>query len=57
MDNLAGLANSAIDNGMRLAQILATKGKDRLGEVKFVKDYEKLLDELKSQMEKELSSK
>ncbi|MBI4452839.1 V-type ATP synthase subunit A, partial [Candidatus Woesearchaeota archaeon] len=48
------LANSALDSGMRLQQILATKSKDRLGEVKFVKDYEKLLAELTSQMEREL---
>ncbi|MBI2557755.1 V-type ATP synthase subunit A [Candidatus Woesearchaeota archaeon] len=48
------LANSALDSGMRVQQILSTKAKDRLSEVKFVKDYEKLLDELAKQMEKEL---
>ena len=48
------LSNAALDSGMRLHNILATKAKDRLSEVKFVKDYEKLLEELKSQMEKEL---
>ena len=48
------LANSALDNGMRVQQILTTKAKDRLGEVKFVKDYEKLLGEVIAQMEKEL---
>ena len=48
------LSNTALDAGMRLHQILATKAKDRLPEVKFVKDYEKLLNELNSQMEKEL---
>ncbi len=50
------LANSALDSGVRLQQILAAKSKDRLGEVKFVKEYEKLLDELKIQMEKELKA-
>ena len=48
------LANSALDSGMRLPQILATKSKDRLGEVKFIKDYEKFLAELNSSIEKEL---
>lgn len=48
------LANSALDSGMRVQQILSTKAKDRLGEVKFVKDYEKVLDEVMRQMEKEL---
>ena len=48
------LANAALDSGMRTQQILSTKSKDRLSEVKFVKDYEKLLNELNTQMEKEL---
>jgi len=48
------LANAALDNGMRMQQILSTKAKDRLSEVKFVKDYERLLNEVTSQMEKEL---
>ena len=39
---------------MRREQILSTKAKDRLSEVKFIKDYEKLLNELNAQMEKEL---
>ena len=47
-------ANAALDSGMRTQQILSTKAKDRLSEVKFVKDYEKLLNEVTSQMEKEL---
>ena len=48
------LANTALDSGMRMQQIIATKAKDRLSEVKFVKDYEKLLNEIANQMEKEL---
>ncbi len=48
------LANNALDGGMRTQQILSTKAKDRLSEVKFVKDYEKLLNEITGQMEKEL---
>ena len=48
------LANSSLDMGMSMHQIIATKAKDRLSEVKFVKDYEKVLDEIIKQMEKEL---
>jgi len=48
------LANNALDSGTKLQHILAVKSKDRLSEVKFVKDYEKLLNELNSSMEKEL---
>ena len=51
--NFSKLANSSLDSGMRLQQIMATKSKDRLSEVKFIKNHEKLLDELKSQMEME----
>ena len=48
------LANAALDSGMRTQQILATKSKDRLSEVKFTKEYEKFLEEITKQMEKEL---
>jgi len=48
------LANSALDSGARVQQIVSTKAKDRFSEVKFVKEYDKLMDELASQMEKEL---
>ena len=51
------LANNALDNGIRAEQILAIKSKDRLGEVKFVKDYEKLLDGIMKDIEKELKQK
>src|SRR3989338_9200711 len=54
ISNFSKMANTAMDSGMRVHQILATKAKDRLGEVKFVKEHEKLLDELARQMEKEL---
>ena len=52
--HFSNLANAALDSGVRVNQILAIKSKDRLSEVKFVKDYEKLLDEITKQMEKEL---
>ncbi len=48
------LANAAMDAGMRAEQILVTKSKDRLSEVKFVKDYEKLLGDIIGSIEKEL---
>ncbi len=48
------LANSALDKGVRVEQILKTKSKGRLGEVKFVKDHEKLLDTITKAMEEEL---
>ena len=54
--NFSKLANNALDNGLRVQQIAATKSKDRLSEVKFVKDYEKLLFEIAGQMEKEMRS-
>lgn len=48
------LANSALDKGIRVEQILETKSKGRLGEIKFVKDYQKLLDTITKEMESEL---
>ena len=54
---ISKLANTALDNGMRAEQILATKSKDRLNEVTFVKEYEKLLGEIMSNVEKELSNR
>ncbi|MFH0867690.1 MAG: V-type ATP synthase subunit A, partial [Candidatus Woesearchaeota archaeon] len=51
------LANTALDNGMRAEHILDTKSKDRLSEIKFVKNYETLLGEIMSGIEKELNVK
>jgi V/A-type H+-transporting ATPase subunit A len=48
------LANTALDNGMRAEQIMATKSKDRLSEIKFVKSYENLLNEIMRNIEQEL---
>jgi len=48
------LANASLDKGTRVKDILATKAKDRLGEVKFIKDYEKLLLDLTKKMEQEI---
>ncbi|MDP3765771.1 MAG: V-type ATP synthase subunit A [Nanoarchaeota archaeon] len=52
--NFSRLSNTALDGGLRVQQILAIQAKDKLSEVKFVKDYEKLLDEVTKQMEREL---
>ena len=51
------LANNSLDKGTKVQQILATKSKNKLGEVKFVKEYEKLLDKINRQMEQELNVK
>ena len=48
------LANTALDNGMRAEQIMATKSKDRLSEIKFVNSYENLLNEIMRNIEQEL---
>ena len=56
IQNFSRISNSSLESGMRLQQILATKSKDRLGEVKFVKDYEKFLSELNASIEKELKA-
>jgi V/A-type H+-transporting ATPase subunit A len=54
ISKISKLANDALDKGMRAEQILATKSKDRLSEIKFVKSYENLLNEIMGSIEKEL---
>jgi V/A-type H+-transporting ATPase subunit A len=51
---ISKLMNNALDNGMRAEQILAIKSKDRLSEIKFVKSYENLLNEIMEKIEEEL---
>ena len=48
------MANTALDSGMRAEEILATKSKDRLSEIKFVKSYENLLKEIMGKVQQEL---
>jgi len=50
------LANDALDRGIRIQQILETESKDRMTDVKFEKDYEKLLKEIDASVDKEFSS-
>lgn len=57
INHFSELANAALDSGIGVQQILAVKSKDRLSEVKFVKDHEKLLDEIKKEMENEMRFK
>ncbi|MBI2130490.1 V-type ATP synthase subunit A [Candidatus Woesearchaeota archaeon] len=48
------LANAALDAGSKVQPLLRIKSKDRLAEVKFEKNYASLLEEINSQMEKEI---
>ena len=50
-------ANDALDSGMRAEQIISTKSKDRLSEVKFVKEYVPVLSDITKNIEKELKAK
>ncbi len=54
ISNFNKLANIALDSGSRAHEIMNIKSKDRLSEVKFTKDYEKFIEEINKQMEKEL---
>ncbi|MBL7055009.1 V-type ATP synthase subunit A [Candidatus Woesearchaeota archaeon] len=47
------LANEALDRGVRIQTIFKTTSKDRMAEVKFEKDYTKLLNEIDASVEKE----
>jgi|TARA_B100001971_G_scaffold215111_1_gene257698 V/A-type H+-transporting ATPase subunit A len=51
---ISKLMNNALDNGKRADQVLAIKSKDRLSEIKFVKQYDNLLNEIMSKIEAEL---
>jgi V/A-type H+-transporting ATPase subunit A len=50
------LANEALGRGLRVQQILSVKSKDRMADIKFEKDYEKLLNEINASMDKEFSN-
>ena len=52
----ADLAQTALDDqGARVQDLLAITTKDRIGEAKFEKDYEKLLKEVQKEMEQEFT--
>jgi len=50
------LANSALDSGARVQKILELKAKDKITDVKFEKDYKKLLDNIQKSMDNEFRS-
>jgi len=50
------LANEALERGVRIQTILKTTSKDRMADVKFEKDYAKLLDEIDASMDEEFGS-
>jgi V/A-type H+/Na+-transporting ATPase subunit A len=52
----ADLAQTALDDhGARVQDLIAIQTKDRIGEAKFEKDYEKLLKEIQKEMEQEFT--
>ncbi len=53
--NFADFSRKALDSGKRLQQILSAPSKDRLGEVKFTRDYVPLLESINKAMRAELS--
>jgi len=55
ISHFAMLANTALDSGARVKDILGTAAKDRIGEAKFTKDHEKLLGEVRKDMDAEFN--
>ena len=51
--NFYNSANELIDSGVRVSQVLDTKSKDKIGNVKFEKDYEKFLMDVEKEIGKE----
>ncbi len=49
----ADTAQKALEQNVGVKQIVMMKSKDRIGEAKFVRDYEKLLGEVQKEMENE----
>jgi len=47
------VANNALEEGVGIETILVTDAKDKIAEVKFVKDYKKELAKIRSQMDRE----
>ena len=47
-------ANQLLESGVRISSILDTKAKDKIANVKFEKDYEKLLGDIQHEMKAEL---
>ncbi|MCD6229643.1 MAG: ATP synthase subunit A [Candidatus Diapherotrites archaeon] len=49
----SSLAESALERGMKIKDILLLKSKNKVANVKFEADYEKILKEIESEMQKE----
>lgn len=49
------LAYAALDSGKKLSAILSVKSKDKLGDLKFEKDYEKLIKNIVKEIESEFN--
>ena len=47
------LAQTALEEGARVPDIMQMKSKDRIPEIKFEKNYEKLIDKIKNEMDSE----
>ncbi|MDO8740493.1 MAG: V-type ATP synthase subunit A [Candidatus Woesearchaeota archaeon] len=54
--NYAKLSNDALDKGIRIQKLEEIKSKHKIADVKFEKQYEKLLSEIQRNMEHEFSS-
>jgi len=52
--NFRKLANEAMEKGVMVKDILSIKSKARIGEAKFEREYEKLLDSIDKEIEKQL---
>jgi len=52
----ADAATKALEQGVRIKSLLDVKSKDRIGEAKFEQNYEKLLNDIKKQIESEIET-
>ncbi|MFP4403491.1 MAG: V-type ATP synthase subunit A [Candidatus Woesearchaeota archaeon] len=50
------IANDALDRGVSIKSILTTKAKEKISNAKFEKNYKRVLDEVKSEMEEEFKA-
>ena len=49
------IAKKGLDGGVPAKEILASKGKYKISTVRMEKDYKKILNDVKSEMEKEMN--
>jgi V/A-type H+/Na+-transporting ATPase subunit A len=53
--NFGILAQNALENGVKVKNIIAMESKNRIAEAKFTKDWEKLLEDVEKDIEKEFA--